>query len=80
MPSKLILYITFAVISPITFIIFFNINVPFIELYECTVASNLFNVFTALTQTTELPLKYANCVAIEKVIYKGSDTNNDETT
>jgi hypothetical protein len=76
----LILYITFAVISPITFIIFFNTNVPFMALYECTVASNLFKLFVALTQTTELPLKYANCVAIENVTYDGSDANNDETT
>jgi hypothetical protein len=74
------LYITSALISPITFIIFFNTNVPFMALYECTVASNLFKLFVALTQTTEFPLKYANWVVIEKVIYDGSDTNNDETT
>jgi hypothetical protein len=57
-----------------------NTNVPLIELYECTVASNLFKLFTELTQTTELPVKYASWVAIENVIYDGSDAINDETT
>jgi len=80
MPSKLILYITSAVISPITFIIFRNTNVPSFLLYECTVASNLFKLFTALTQITELPVKYASCIETENVIYDGSGVINEETT
>ena len=65
---------------PIIFTIFIIVITPVLELYDCTVPSNLsVNGLTVSETTTELPGVYANCVPIVNVASKFDKLNEVST-